>query len=455
MSNEVRFGDHTTFHLQVLRVTIAGAVLGVCAYLATFLPWAGNQAVEAMAMALAAMALGLSATPPSRKGALVAGLMALGIALIGVLCYLAMTGSPPYYRWFGIFVYGSTVGIIAGRDLRDRRRFLLPVATGLSVMLAAFVVTTFARQLDFTSYVPALVAAPAYGALFGFLTGVALVVRQIWITQDPVGQAFAEVKPFLSGEMRDLCGRAVELYRRVQEVLRDRRENGSSDPELSRAVQDMVLRIFALGRKWHEVEREAARTSADDLKGRVADLDAKVAGTKDPVAQKQYRQAREALGSQLRYLEDISRNRERVTAQVYNYVAALERLHLAVLNHRGADAAKLTDEIQPIFDEIDDVGQEMELVSDAMNEAAEAAQAAEEPAPVPTDEVEIAAEEVAAPEPSDTPETEDEADEKLAAAEAPLQLHPAPADADGDAEDDAEARLASRMFEDEPDGEAA
>lgn len=440
MSNEVRFGDHSTFHFQVLRLSIAGAVMGLAAYLVTLMPWEVGPVQETLGMALGAMILGLAATPPARKGVLVNGLLAFGIALLGVLGYLALTSTPPIYRWFGIFIYGASVGVIAGRDLRDRRRYLLPAATGLSVMVAVFVVTTFARQVDFTAYVPALVAGPAYGGLFGFLAGVALVVRQLWIARDPVGQAFAEVRPSLSGEMLELCQRAVELYRRVQDVLKDRRESGSSDPELSRAVQDMVLRIFGLARKWHEVEREAARTSVDDLQKRAAEVDTKLAQTRDPVARRQYRMAREALGSQLRYLEDISRNRERVTAQVYNYVAALERLHLAVLNHRGADAAKLADEIMPIFDEIDDVGQEMDLESDAMSEAEEAAEAAEAAGAAEVAE----AVEAARAEPEETEDPGPVQDMVLREVSTEPGLG-----------EDPEARLAARMFDTDSGGEAA
>ena len=377
MSNPIRFGDHSTFHIQILRMTLAGAGIGLAGYLVITLFGSGGKGFDAAAMAGVAMILGLAATPPARKDALLSGALALGVGLLGALAFMALSGHRPRYEWFGVFVYGMSIGVIAGRDLADKRRYLLPLASGVTVMVALFVVKTFANQVDFTLYVPEFVASPAYGGLFGFLCGVALIVRQLWIAQDPVGQAFSEVRPKLSGEMLDLCQRAMGLYTRVQEVLHDRRNSGSADPELSRAVQDMVLRIFGLAHKWHEVEREAARSSASDLSTRVGEIEAKLAATSDPVARRQYRMAREALSSQVRYLDDISRNRERVIAQVYNYLAALERLHLAVLNHRGADAAKLTDEIGPILDEIEDVGQEMDLVSDAISEAAEAAEATE------------------------------------------------------------------------------
>ncbi len=49
-----------------------------------------------------------------------------------------------------------------------------------------------------------------------------------------------------------------------------------------------------------------------------------------------------------KYLQDISLNREGVMARTYNYLATLERLHLALWNNRGTDAAMLTGEIQHV-----------------------------------------------------------------------------------------------------------
>jgi len=365
--------------LQVLRLTLVGAAAGFVAYLVSMPVDLTGQAAQAIHLTLLAAALGLAASPPTRKKAVGTALLSLGVGLICTLCMQALAAFPPKYPWFGMGVYGLAVGIIAGRDLKDFRRFLLPLATGVSVALATFVEQTFRTKVGFVGYVPAFVAAPAYGAVFGFLTSVGLVVRHLWVERDPVAQAFQKLRPSLEGEMRDLCQRAVDHYGRVQQVLHDRQQQGNStEPDLVQAVENLVLRIFAQARKWHEVELEAGRTSAEDLSNRIEEIDAKIQKTGDSVARKQYGLARQALNTQLGYLRDISRNRERVMAQVYNYLTALERLHLAILNHRGADAAKLSDEIQPILDEIDDVGSEMDFESDAFAEVAEAAIAGKE-----------------------------------------------------------------------------
>ncbi len=369
MSNPIHFQDHGTFHKDVFRVTIAGAALSLLFYLAGLvLPMAG-AASQVILLALAIATMGLAAHPPAKGSLFSSVLLALGIGLLATLSRHALTMAPNAYPWFGVAVYGVALGVIAGRDLRDYRRYLLPVATALSVALATWVDVMFRAGANFTGYVPPFFAEPAHGALFGFLVSIGLLARQIMVTQDPVAEAFDEIKSTLSGEMLELSSRAVVLYQRIQEVLKDRQEKGAeTEPDLSRSVQELVMKIISLGPKWNEVEREVEKTSADGLLERLEVLEKKIAGTTDEVARKQYRMAREALQSQAQYLQGISRSRERVMARVHNYLATLERLHLAVINHRGADAAKLSDEIHPILDEIDNFGHEMDFASEAMNE---------------------------------------------------------------------------------------
>ena len=54
----------------------------------------------------------------------------------------------------------STIGIVAGRDLRGLRRFALPLVTGLLAVVGTWVEMTFRSQLQLASYVPSFLAEP-------------------------------------------------------------------------------------------------------------------------------------------------------------------------------------------------------------------------------------------------------------------------------------------------------
>lgn len=417
MASPLRFKDHTAFHLQVLRMTGAGAAVGLAIYLLGLTISTNGRVAQALIMAAGATVLGLAGLPPSRKTAIPAILLGLGVGLLGALAMQALSHSRPTYPWFGLGVYGLAVGIVAGRDLRGPRRLVLPLCTGVSVMLATWVTATLQSGVNLASYVPSFLAEPAYGAVYGFLVSIAMVARQLTWHQDPVTKAFEEVRPKLGGEMLELADQAITLYVKTQQVLRDRRERGNdTEPALAQAVERLVLRILAMGQKWQEVEHGAGQTSADDLITRIEGLDRKIDDTSDQVARKQYRMAREALATQLKYLREISRNRERVVARVHNYVATLERLHMALWNHRGADAAKLSDEVQPILDEIEDVGHEMDFASAALDEVTTASEGEEKNEAPSVDEAAALPE----GEPEQAETDEEKEDEKKADAESEL-----------------------------------
>ena len=385
MSLPLRFEDHAAFHRQVVRLTLVGAALGLGAHLVGLLGVTGEGAVlRLVALAASAALLGLAALPPRRAELLRALPVAALAGFLGAMSLHLLSGAPPAYPWFGLGLYGLSVGFLASRDLKGPRRWLVPLATGCSTALATWATVTLETRLPLTAYVPALFAAPMHGAVYGFLVAMGLVVRQLRLDRDPVALAFLEMRPSLSGEMLELCERAMGIHRRITEEVRQRKDQGTStEPKLVAQVEKLVLKILALGRRWQEVERQAGSTTAEALADRLGDLRQKVSASQDPVARRQYQKAQDALEAQLGYLREISRSRERVMARVHNYLAALERLHLAVLNHRGADAAKFSDELQPIMDEMDDLGAEMDIAAETMSEVAEA-QLPKEQAVAPT-----------------------------------------------------------------------
>jgi hypothetical protein len=437
MSNPIRFQDHTAFHIQVLRVSLGGAALSLLYYLIAFVTPLNPRPAQIITLAFSAAVLGLIALPPRRVGLVVALGLAAALGLLGALGQGALAQAG--YPWFGYGLYGVALGVIAGRDLSDWRRYVLPIATGCSVALATYVTLIFQQELRFEDYVPPFLAKPAYGAVFGFLVSIGLIVRQIVIDRDAVVEAYDKVKPTLDGEMKELSERAMGLYGRIRQVLRDRKDKGAENEGLNKVVSHLVLDVIHLGPKWNEVERGVGHTSAEDLGRRVEELEKKIADSTDDVARKQYSMAKDALNSQLSYLKDIARSRERVIARVHNYLATLERLHLCVVNHRGTDAAKFSDEVQPILDEINSLGHEMDFASEAMREVAEVeAQAEAKPEEKPAEQPAPAAAIADVPTvPAVDP----------AVAEAAKQPPEQPAEPKPAEPADAEASLASRAFD--------
>jgi len=66
---------------------------------------------------------------------------------------------------------------------------------------------------------------------------------------------------------------------------------------------------------------------------------------------------------------------------MHHHLAGLERLRLALVNQRSADAQRLSAEVQGILDELGQLGQEFDLQAEAIGEAEVAAADPAAPAP--------------------------------------------------------------------------
>ncbi|HEY3353753.1 MAG TPA: hypothetical protein VGQ83_10930, partial [Polyangia bacterium] len=114
---------------------------------------------------------------------------------------------------------------------------------------------------------------------------------------------------------------------------------------------------------------EAHATSAEDLAQRLDSLDERMARTEDRIAREQYGLARTAVLAQLSYLKDIGAGRERIIARMHHDLAGLERLRLALVNHRSADVQRVSADVQGILEDLRSLGQEYDLKAEAMGEA--------------------------------------------------------------------------------------
>ena len=72
---------------------------------------------------------------------------------------------------------------------------------------------------------------------------------------------------------------------------------GSDAPEAKQAADDLVAKMTRFGRRWQELEVEAARTDPADLAGRLTRMEQQLLATRDPQAKTDLERARDRLGA--------------------------------------------------------------------------------------------------------------------------------------------------------------
>lgn len=354
MPTTVAFQEHETFHKAFLRMGAAGLVSSlVCHALGASL---GSGVVSApwrlAAVGAAVLAAGIW---PHLRSATRAQAAFAGILLALAIVFVATGAAALPLALTGAAGLGAAVSLWG---LRGRR---LAIGLALGTPAVAIAAAVFAR-LGNASALAAL-PGPAVAAIAGLgFASVAVLTqlpRHLLLASDRVGAAHRKLVG-AEGEVALLANRGLELWRRTEGTL----PPNDANREL---LEEAVLRLLDVGTRWASVEAESARTAPEGLSKRILELDERMDAAKDPVVKEQYQSAKDALVEQLRYLRDIESSRERVLARMHNYLAAMERLNLALVNVKSTSASKNAVDVQPMVEALTDLGRDIDAMGEVLD----------------------------------------------------------------------------------------
>ncbi len=355
MSNTtLRFLNHEKFHRAAVQMAAAGAVAGLVSYLfcGAASPWA---------LSIIAVAAVVGATAPamwsSRREWLMRG--ALTMLAATALLVFAHLGEP-YSALAGFSVFFAAALAWGNHG----RRLLVALAAGAAVIYAAIHVFAAVAPAEQLASLPPWLVASLAGAAFSMVSVIALLPQHLHVARDPVADAYDELSIIGNGEVRDLVNRGYHIWTNSAASLSD------EDPH-RQTLEEAVIRLFDVGRRWNNSAADGAPKLAASLVDRIDTLDKRIDATEDKVAREQYQQAKAALAEQLRYIKEIGTSRERVLARMHNYLAAMERLRLAVINLESANASR--EAVQPLLTDVEELGRDIVSSAEAMAEADRAA----------------------------------------------------------------------------------
>ncbi|MCG8418995.1 MAG: hypothetical protein MJE77_13745 [Proteobacteria bacterium] len=352
MTTTLEFRQHEEFHRAALHMAGAGALAGLLGH-ALFhgpgSPWA---------LAMVAAATVVAALSPALRRQIDEVAVRMGFAAMAAaaLVLLLRIGQPAW----AIAAFSLLFGLAIGWGLRGPR-LLLAIACGAGVaLLGRYVFLSIGHAQELSS-LPAWLVTSAAGAAFSFISVFALLPQHLALHGDSVASTYDELHGSLTGEVRELVDRSYQLWSNANSELA--RENANR-----RSLRDGVLRLFAVARRWQSVEERGTQTMASSLVERMESLEKRIADTDDEITRNQYEQAKAALAEQLRYIKDIGISRERVLARMHNYLAAMERLRMAVINLESTNASRDAVDVQPLVNDLEKLGADMDDSSEALIE---------------------------------------------------------------------------------------
>ena len=350
MSSALRFRNHETFHRAALYLAIAGPL---AALLGSALP-GGMPLTVAIATTVAAVAAmaAISGAKPSR---MIAGGL---VAALGGATLIATS------RWgsgnVGPLLFALIVALPFASGLRGRK-LMISVVAGAGALLVARYAAMQVMSASELSALPAWGSTALSGLAISAASIFALVPRHIELTHDNVAKVHGQLKGNVSGEIAELVERGNGLWTQTKSEL-------GEDDANREILEEAVLRLMHTAKRWSQADGASKHASADSLVERMEGLEERIEKADDEVVIKQYEQARAALAEQLKYLSGISKNRERVLARMHNYLAAMERLRLAVANLKSTNASREAVDLAPIVENLEELGQDIDSCSTALRE---------------------------------------------------------------------------------------
>jgi hypothetical protein len=364
---DIHFRDHGEFHGQVFRATLACAALAAAFRIVTDLM--GTTPPFWLSLALGGLALLWALVPPkTARDWIRAGVtVALAAALAAIVARRD--------QGLALALGGAVLGVATVAEMDRFRKIVIVVAMAAGVPIAAMVALALLGA-GAENLLHPVMGWLLVGAAFGFVAGtIAALGRQVVIRRrDPIEQAYEAAKPGLHGELGETVDRAITTRRRTSQVLAHR--PAEERAPIQGAVDELVRKVIDVAARFREVDRDSEADSADALCSRVDALAKKMEETQDAVSRAHYKAAREALLAQLGHLRDIALSRERALARLASYQATLDRLCLAAVHHRSADAERFAAEMRPIMEQLATAGRDIEFDAHGVSETTAAAEPA-------------------------------------------------------------------------------
>lgn len=350
---KVQFIQHEDFQRDALGMAFAGGVSAIAAHVASLLsPVIGSlQGPISLSFITAGAISGLSSIgslkPVYKMGAL---LFAIVFSAVSLWFFV---GSEPT---LGALLFAGFFAIFFARGMKESRFWVTLFVAAAMLFVARFVLDRFVSS-SLVTLLPTWSTALISGASFGLVASLGLLPRHLGPNPERIRPLYESLKGKSSGELAALQDRAMSLWEKV--------ETSEKSP-VRDTIEASIIRFLEVAQRLQQAEPEKSLSSADSLVAQMTSLEEKRDKATDEEAKQQYELARGAIGEQLKYVREIGASRERVIARLHNYLAAIEKTRLALVNNQTASVAEDSASIRNMLGELEELGNTFDTSSDAL-----------------------------------------------------------------------------------------
>lgn len=368
-----QFRDAPTFFRETLAVTGGAVAAGIVAGLAA--PMIGLPvATVAGGAALLGGSIGAALTrkrptqKPLRVALGIAGgaLAAFGFAALTQAFGLGVFGAA-LGGWLGGLALGGLLG--AEEKMRPGSHVAGLIAASTTGAVGAVALVRIAEFAASEAAPIGITAATMAGAL-GLWIAAASGLRRFEKVRDPLVAMAEQVLLGLVDPVRAKVTDGLQTFEEIELGLsKDEQMTTDTAQEARRQARLLVESMLETAATWKQIHGELSSPRLRGIEDKLADLEKRAGDTNDDVTKGHLMRAAAALRAQKGAIDGLKIGCARAEAAVDAQVALLERLRLAVAQHRVSDRERFAVEVSAVADQVSKLSDDLESLSAAIAEA--------------------------------------------------------------------------------------
>ncbi len=298
-------------------------------------------------------------------GALVGAAAALGCAALSWRLNLGVGGGVGAGALGGV-----VVGTVLGGDGVKHR------ASQLAGLLGAVVVGGVgaaglhnAARFAASEGANVVVTTTTLAGLMGLWVAAAAGLRRLQPQRDPLSERAETLLETLADPVRRALVDTLGTWAEIREGLsQDPSMSPSTADETRRQTEHLVRHVIETATTWGQIHRDLASPKVRAVADKLKDCEARVSGTTDEITKAHLLRALSALMAQQGAIDGLRLNMQRAEAAIDAQLALLERLRLAVAQHRVSDRERFMVELAAVSEQASRLGDDLETLAAAVAE---------------------------------------------------------------------------------------
>jgi hypothetical protein len=266
---------------------------------------------------------------------------------------------------------GLTLGTMLGGDGAKHRLSQLAGLVGATIVggIGAAGLENAARFAA-SEGAPLVLTTTTLAGLMGLWIAAGAGLRRLQPQQDPITERATTLLETLAEPVRGKVLEALATWSEIgQGIAKDPSMSAASADETRKQAEHLVTHVLETATTWGQIHSDLVSPKVKAVDDKLRDLEDRLVATDDEITRGHLTRALAALKAQKSAVDSLKVNMGRAEAAIDAQLALLERLRLAVAQHRVSDRERFMVELTAVAEQAGRLSDDLETLSAAIAEA--------------------------------------------------------------------------------------